>query len=467
MSVSVRMESDLAGTLEVPQDAYYGIHSLRAAENFPITGQRIPDALIVNLARIKKACAMANASAGILDAEKTKAICSACDEVINGQLHDQFIVDRIQGGAGTSTNMNANEVIANRAIEILGGQKGDYSLVHPNDHVNCAQSTNDVYPTAIGMTLYETAGQLIKVLQDLIATFEERAATFDNVITLGRTQLQDAVPIRFGQVFSAYSAVMRREMRRLKMAQEEMLCINLGGTAIGTGLNASPAYLQHVVALLSDISGMALYRSENCVDATQNADRYVALSAAVKGCGASLSKICNDLRLLSSGPNGGFGDIVLPSRQNGSSIMPGKVNPVIPEVVNQIAFRLIGYDVTVTMAAEGGQLELNAFEPIIFDSLYNGCTYLAHGIETLNHNCIQGITINKEHCMKLLRQSPSLVTALSPYIGYKEACDLAKEAQKNHMDVEDLVIKRGLMSENEVEKAADFAAMTEGIPGQE
>lgn len=252
MSVSVRMESDLAGTLEVPQDAYYGIHSLRAAENFPITGQRIPDALIVNLARIKKACAMANASAGVLDAEKTKAICSACDEVINGQLHDQFIVDRIQGGAGTSTNMNANEVIANRAIEILGGQKGDYTLVHPNDHVNCAQSTNDVYPTAIGMTLYETAGQLIKVLQDLIATFEERAATFDNVITLGRTQLQDAVPIRFGQVFSAYSAVMRREMRRLKMAQEEMLCINLGGTAIGTGLNASPAYLQHVVALLSE-----------------------------------------------------------------------------------------------------------------------------------------------------------------------------------------------------------------------
>lgn len=459
----VRLEHDLVGELPVPSRAYYGIHSLRAAENFPITGQRLPSALIRNLARVKKACAMANYSAGALPEEKAKAICQACDEIILGKWDDQFIVDPIQGGAGTSTNMNANEVIANRAIEILGGHLGDYAVVHPNDHVNCAQSTNDVYPTAIRMTLYEAADCLLDALDGLTAALDERAAAFDQILTLGRTQLQDAVPLRFGQIFSAYSAVMQREKKRLDTARQEMLCVNLGGTAVGTGLNASPGYLRHVITLLSEISGWPLYRSENCIDATQNADSYVFLSSALKSCGTSLSKICSDLRLLSSGPQGGFGDIVLPARQNGSSIMPGKVNPVIPEVVNQIAFRLIGFDTTVTMAAEAGQLELNAFEPVIFDSLYQGCMQMAHGVETLSAHCIRGIEVNQAHCMKLVRQSPSLVTAVSPFIGYMEACRLANEAQATHMTIQDLLVKHGMMTEKEAEEIMNLPALAEGL----
>lgn len=458
-----RLEHDLVGSMTIPKQAYYGIHSLRASENFPITGQHLPGALIVNLSRIKKACAIANAAAGTLDRQKADAVCRACDELMEGKLHDQFIVDPIQGGAGTSTNMNANEVIANRAIELLGGEKGDYSILHPNDHINASQSTNDVYPTAIRMTLYEALTPLVEALDGLIDTLDRQSAAFDRMITLGRTQLQDAVPIRFGQIFSAYSAVMRRERTRLAHAQREMLCINLGGTAVGTGINASPVYLQRVVPELSKLSGLPLYRSPDCVDATRNADSYVVLSAALKGCGVSLSKICNDLRLLSSGPNGGFGDISLPARQNGSSIMPGKVNPVIPEVVNQIAFRLAGFDLTVTMAAEAGQLELNAFEPVIFDSLYQGCTQLCQGVRTLNRHCIQGIRINEDHCLQLVEHSSSLATAITPQLGYAEACQLACESQKTHSSIRELVLQKGLLSTQEAEAALDPLPMTDQL----
>ena len=455
-----RTEQDLVGTMAVDADAYYGIHSLRAAENFSITGRRLPGEMIVSMASIKKACARANTLAGVLPEKIGSAIESACDEVIAGKLHDQFIVDPIQGGAGTSTNMNANEVIANRAIELLGGVKGDYTLVHPNDHVNCGQSTNDVYPTCVKMTLYQVCGALLKEMEALIAVLDERSADFDGVVKMGRTQLQDAVPIRLGQEFAAYASVMRREKDRLERGQKEMLQLNLGGTAVGTGINATLAYVRQVVPLLSEMTGIPFTQSRDLIDTTQNTDCYLALSSALKGCAASLSKICNDLRLMSSGPRDGLGEIVLPARQNGSSIMPGKVNPVIPEVVNQIAFRIIGYDTTVTLAVEAGQLELNAFEPVIFDSLYQGLVMLQHGIHTLNVHCLQGVRANEEVCRQEVERSVGVVTALCPKIGYNAACSLAREALRTNRPVGKIALERGLLTEQELQTLLDPAAMT-------
>ena len=416
--------------------------------------------MIVSMASIKKACARANTLAGVLPEKIGSAIESACDEVIAGKLHDQFIVDPIQGGAGTSTNMNANEVIANRAIELLGGVKGDYTLVHPNDHVNCGQSTNDVYPTCVKMTLYQVCGALLKEMEALIAVLDERSADFDGVVKMGRTQLQDAVPIRLGQEFAAYASVMRREKDRLERGQKEMLQLNLGGTAVGTGINATLAYVGQVVPLLSEMTGIPFTQSRDLIDTTQNTDCYLALSSALKGCAASLSKICNDLRLMSSGPRDGLGEIVLPARQNGSSIMPGKVNPVIPEVVNQIAFRIIGYDTTVTLAVEAGQLELNAFEPIIFDSLYQGLVMLQHGIHTLNVHCLQGVRANEEVCRQEVERSVGVVTALCPKIGYNAACSLAREALRTNRPVGKIALERGLLTEQELQTLLDPAAMT-------
>ena len=465
MTTPMRHEQDLAGSMDILYDAYYGIHSLRAAENFPISGRKLPSSLISHMARIKKACALANQNAGVLTPEVTQAICTACDEIIAGKLHDQFIVDPIQGGAGTSTNMNANEVIANRAIELLGGVKGNYAIVHPNDHVNASQSTNDVYPTAIRLALYETGLPLADALEGLIGAFDERSQAFSQTVTLGRTQLQDAVPIRFGQIFSAYSAVLRREKKRLLAACRQMLTVHLGGTAVGTCMNAPALYLDTVIPLLAQITGYPLQRSDDFVDATQNADSYVALSSALKSCGASLSKICNDLRLLSSGPVGGLGDITLPARQNGSSIMPGKVNPVIPEVVNQIAFRLIGFDVTVTMAAEAGQLELNAFEPVIFDSIHQGMTQLTQGILTLTRHCVSGIQVNQERCAQLVESSSSMATALVPDIGYTQACSIAKESQRSRLPVRQIVLSRGLLTPEEADRILQPLPMTFPCPG--
>ena len=431
---ATRTEQDMIGSLQVPADAYYGIHSLRAAENCPITGQRLLPQMIYSLAWIKKACARANRLSGVLDEKIANAIEAACDEIIEGKLHDQFIVDPIQGGAGTSTNMNANEVIANRAIELLGGTKGDYSLVNPNDHVNCGQSTNDVYPSCGKMTLYTLTENLLDALHRLALAMDDKAA--------------------------AYAAVLRREYARLACAQKEMLCLNLGGTAIGTGMNADPAFVHSVVSILSEMTGIPFVQSPDLIDSTQNLDCYTCLSSALRGCGVSLSKICNDLRLMSSGPLDGLAEIVLPARQNGSSIMPGKVNPVIPEVVNQIAFRLVGYDVTVAMAVEAGQLELNAFEPVIFDSLNQGVLQLTHGLETLNLHCVSGITANQENCRQEVERSVGIVTALCPLIGYSAACKLAHEALQTHVSLRQLVLSRGLLTPEQADKALDPIAMT-------
>ena len=377
-----RVEKDSIGTKDVPENVYYGVQSLRAAENFHITGLNMHPEIINSLAYIKKAAAITNCEAGLLDKRRTQAIVQACDEILEGKFREDFIVDPIQGGAGTSLNMNANEVIANRAIEILGGKKGDYSVVNPNDHVNCGQSTNDVIPTAGKMTSLRLLKKLKKQLLRLHSALEQKADEFDGVIKMGRTQLQDAVPIRLGQEFKAYSVAILRDLNRMDKAMDEMRTLNMGGTAVGTGLNADESYLRRIVPNLSEISGMDLVQAYDLIDATQNLDSFVAVSGAVKACAVTLSKIANDLRLMSSGPRAGFGEINLPAKQNGSSIMPGKVNPVIPEVVNQVAFNAIGNDMTITMAAEAGQLELNAFEPIIFYCLFQSIDTIAYAVNT-------------------------------------------------------------------------------------
>ena len=463
-----RTEQDLVGTMAVDADAYYGIHSLRAAENFSITGRRLPGEMIVSMASIKKACARANTLAGVLPEKIGSAIESACDEVIAGKLHDQFIVDPIQGGAGTSTNMNANEVIANRAIELLGGQKGDYSIVHPNDHVNCGQSTNDVIPTAGKMTSLRLLQNLKKELLRLHAAFSEKAEEFDHVIKMGRTQMQDAVPIRLGQEFKAYSVAVMRDIRRMDIAMDEMRSLNMGGTAIGTGINADEAYLKRIVPNLSEVSGMDFIQAFDLIDSTQNLDPFVSVSGAIKACAVTLSKIANDLRLMSSGPRAGFHEINLPAKQNGSSIMPGKVNPVIPEVVNQVAFNVIGNDMTITMAAEAGQLELNAFEPIIFYCLFQSIDTLAYAVETFVDNCVVGITANEERCRYLVENSVGIITAICPHVGYQKAADIAKRAMKSGDSVRELILKEKLLTEAELDEILNPVQMTEpGISGKE
>lgn len=412
-----RVEKDSIGTKDVPENVYYGVQSLRAAENFHITGLNMHPEIINSLAYIKKAAAITNCEAGLLDKRRTQAIVQACDEILEGKFREDFIVDPIQGGAGTSLNMNANEVIANRAIEILGGKKGDYSVVNPNDHVNCGQSTNDVIPTAGKMTSLRLLKKLKKQLLRLHSALEQKADEFDGVIKMGRTQLQDAVPIRLGQEFKAYSVAILRDLNRMDKAMDEMRTLNMGGTAVGTGLNADESYLRRIVPNLSEISGMDLVQAYDLIDATQNLDSFVAVSGAVKACAVTLSKIANDLRLMSSGPRAGFGEINLPAKQNGSSIMPGKVNPVIPEVVNQVAFNAIGNDMTITMAAEAGQLELNAFEPIIFYCLFQSIDTIAYAVNTFVDNCVIGITANETRCRYFVENSVGIITAICPYVG--------------------------------------------------
>ena len=372
-----RIEKDSIGTRDIPGDVYYGVQSLRAAENFHITGLRMHPEIINSLAYIKKAAAITNCEVGMLEKRKAQAIVQACDEILAGKFREDFIVDPIQGGAGTSLNMNANEVIANRAIELLGGNKGDYSIINPNDDVNCSQSTNDVIPTAGKMTSLRLLKNLKHELLQLHGALCKKAEEFNDVIKMGRTQLQDAVPIRLGQEFRAYSVAIMRDIHRMEKAMGEMRTLNLGGTAVGTGLNADEAYLHRIVPILSEVSDMDLAQAYDLIDATQNLDVFVAVSGAVKACAVTLSKIANDLRLMSSGPRAGLAEINLPAKQNGSSIMPGKINPVIPEVVNQVAFNIIGNDVTITMAAEAGQLELNAFEPIVFYCMFQSIDTLA------------------------------------------------------------------------------------------
>ena len=467
-TIDYRVEKDSIGTKDVPEGVYYGVQSLRAAENFHITGLSMHPEIINSLAYIKKAAAITNCEVGIIDKKIANAIVKACDEILEGKFHKDFIVDPIQGGAGTSLNMNANEVIANRAIELLGGQKGDYSIVNPNDHVNCSQSTNDVIPTAGKMTSLRLLKNLKKELRRLYEALSKKADEFDHVIKMGRTQMQDAVPIRLGQEFKAYSVAVMRDINRMDKAMDEMRTLNMGGTAVGTGINADEAYLKRIVPNLVEISGMDFVQAFDLIDATQNLDPFVAVSGAIKACAVTLSKIANDFRLMSSGPRAGFGEINLPAKQNGSSIMPGKVNPVIPEVVNQVAFNVIGNDVTITMAAEAGQLELNAFEPIVFYCMFQSIDTMAYAVQTFVDNCVYGITAKETRCRYLVENSVGVITAICPHVGYQKAADIAKQAIKTGESVRDLILKEGLLTEDELNEIMDPVNMTEpGISGKE
>jgi aspartate ammonia-lyase len=454
MTKPVRVEHDLLGERAVPADAYYGVHTLRALENFPITGMPIsiyPD-LINALACVKQAAAIANSELQLLDDRRSMAIRLACEEIREGKLHEEFVVDVIQGGAGTSSNMNANEVVANRALELLGRQKGDYQHLHPLDHVNMSQSTNDVYPTAVKLALQFGIRRLLVEMRGLRLAFDAKATEFAEVLKVGRTQLQDAVPMTLGQEFSTYAVMLDEDERRLSEAALLICEINLGATAIGTGINVHPEYAALVTTRLSEVSGVSFISSPNLVEATQDAGAFVQLSGVLKRIAVKLSKTCNDLRLLSSGPRAGIGEITLPPVQAGSSIMPGKINPVIPEVVNQIAFEVIGNDMTVTMAAEAGQLQLNAFEPIIAHSLFEGIQHLTNGCRTLAERCVRGIKANPERARRLLDESTALVTALTPILGYARSSDIAREALATGARVYDLVLAKNLMTREQLDQ---------------
>ncbi len=453
-SHAVRHEHDLLGERAVPADAYYGVHTLRAVENFPITGTPIsiyPD-LVIALACVKQAAALANAELGLLDGGKARAIADACEEIRAGGLIAEFVVDVIQGGAGTSTNMNANEVIANRALELSGREKGEYQHLHPVEDVNMSQSTNDVYPTAVKLALHVGIHRLTAAMAELRAAFAAKALEFADVIKMGRTQLQEAVPMTLGQEFSTYAVMLEEDEQRLREAALLIHEINLGATAIGTGINAHPDYAALACRRLSDIAGIPLVIAGNLVEATQDAGAFVQLSGVLKRVAVKLSKTCNDLRLLSSGPRAGLNEINLPPMQAGSSIMPGKVNPVIPEVVNQIAFEVIGNDVTVSFAAEAGQLQLNAFEPIIAHSLFKSLTHLRNGCITLAGRCVAGITANREHLRRTVEHSIGIVTALNPYIGYTSATQIAQEALATGKSVYELVLEKGLLSKAQLDE---------------
>ena len=457
--MNYRMEADSIGEKQVPADAYYGVQSLRGCENFQITGLKLRPEFIISLAEIKKACAICNHAVGELDEKIKDVIVLACDEIIGGKLHDQFICDPIQGGAGTTANMNANEVIANRAIEILGGQKGDYSMVHPNDHVNRAQSTNDVIPTAAKITAAKLLRKAIIQVERLNEALLCKQKEFHNIIKMGRTQMQDAVPIRLGDEFGAYSKAISRDIVRMNRVLREMYAINLGGTAIGTALNANPAYVEALAPTLGRICQLPLTKAEDLIDGTQNLDAFAYVSAALKTCAISCSKMSNDFRLMSSGPRCGFEEINLPAMQNGSSIMPGKVNPVIPEVMSQAAFCIIGNDMTITMAAEAGQLELNFAEPVLYHKLFESLIALTGAVETFTENCVKGITANEERCRELVDGSVGVITAICPKVGYKESADIAKEAIKTGASVREVLRKTKLFSDQEIERILDPETM--------
>jgi aspartate ammonia-lyase len=448
-----RTEHDLLGEREVPAGRYYGIQTLRAVENFNITGipiSRYP-LLVESLAHIKKAAALTNRDLGLLSPDIAEAISAACDEILAGELHDEFVVDVIQGGAGTSTNMNANEVIANRALEILGHEKGKYEIVHPNNHVNLSQSTNDVYPTALRLTLSRNMDGLAGEMSAFKRALEKKSGEFSDVIKMGRTQLQDAVPMTLGQEFGAWAVTVGEDIERVREAQALIREINLGATAIGTGLNAHPDYAAAVTKKLRELCGVPVTMSENLVEATQDSGAYVQLSGVLKRVAVKLSKICNDLRLLSSGPRAGLNEINLPSMAPGSSIMPGKVNPIIPEVVNQVAFEVIGNDLAVTMAAEAGQLELNVMEPVIAYKLFTSIDLLGRACRTLTERCIAGITVNRDVCRRMVERSIGLVTALNPLLGYDTCTEIAHEAMSTGGSVYDIVLEKGYLSKAQLD----------------
>jgi aspartate ammonia-lyase len=444
-----RVEHDLLGAREVPDHAYWGIHTLRAQENFTISRESIGDShdLVAALACVKAACAQANHELGRLDEARATAIVAACEELRDGRLHDQFVVDLIQGGAGTSTNMNANEVIANRALELLGRTRGDYGHLHPNEHVNLSQSTNDVYPTALRLAIIAGATRLQASIGGLAAAFESKAREYADVVKIGRTQLQDAVPMTLGQELAAFGVTLREEIERIDDGIRLLSEINLGATAIGTGITTPPGYAHCATQHLAELTQVPLIVAPDLIEATQDTGAFVAMSGVLKRLATKLVKICNDLRLLSSGPESGLGELRLPPMQAGSSIMPGKVNPVIPEVVNQIAFLVIGNDLTVTMAAQAGQLQLNPFEPIIFRALRESLSYLTTGCALLADRCVSGIDVDRQRLSQQPAESVALCTALAPYIGYAAATRLAQSAASEGQSVARLAVESGLLGQ--------------------
>ncbi|WIG28184.1 aspartate ammonia-lyase [Bacillus toyonensis] len=456
----IRIEKDFLGEKEVPSVAYYGVQTLRAVENFPITGYRIHPSLITAMAIVKKAAALANMDTGYLAKDIGQEIAEAAQEIVDGKFQDQFIVDPIQGGAGTSINMNTNEVIANRALERMGYEKGEYAKISPNTHVNMAQSTNDAFPTGIHIATLMMLEELLITMEELHAAFRTKAKEFDHVIKMGRTHLQDAVPIRLGQEFEAYSRVLARDIKRIKQSRQHLYEVNMGATAVGTGLNANPTYIEHVVKHLRTFSGFPLVGAEHLVDATQNTDAYTEVSAALKVCMMNMSKIANDLRIMASGPRVGLAEIQLPARQPGSSIMPGKVNPVMAEVINQVAFQVIGNDHTICLASEAGQLELNVMEPVLVFNLIQSISIMNNGFRVFREYCIKGITANEELLKQYVEKSVGIITAVNPHIGYEAASRIAREAIETGKSVRELCLEHGVLTEEELDIILDPFEMT-------
>ncbi len=452
-----RVESDLLGELQVPAEAYYGVQTQRAINNYKISGKHMCDypEYVKAIAYVKLAAAEANHELGQLPDDVADAICRACREIIDGKFHENFVTDMVQGGAGTSVNMNANEVIANRALELMGYEKGDYQHCWPNDHCNCGQSTNDVYPTTIRLTFIEMNKQLVAALERLVASFRKKGEEFKNNIKMGRTQLQDAVPMTSGQEFTAFANTLEEEIGNLNRNVELMLEINMGATAIGTGLNAVPGYAELCTKKLAELTGENFTLGKDLVEATPDTGDYVSYSGALKRLAVKLSKICNDLRLMASGPRCGLHEINLPPMAPGSSIMPGKVNPVIPEVTNQTCFKVIGNDTTVMIAAEAGQLQLNVMEPVITQCIIESQTWLGRAMDTLRERCVDGITVNAEHNAETVRNSIGIVTALNPYIGYKNSTKIAKEALETGASVYDLVLRDKILTKEKLDAILD------------
>lgn len=449
-----RVESDLIGSREISDECLYGVQTLRGIENFSISKYHLNEyPLFINgLAMTKMAAARANHELGLLTDEQFQAITQACREILEGRFHDQFPVDMIQGGAGTSTNMNANEVIANRALEIMGHAHGDYAFCSPNDHVNCSQSTNDAYPTTIHLGMYATHLKLLPYLEDLIAAFRRKGEEFAHIIKMGRTQLEDAVPMTLGQTFNGFASILTDEIKHLNEAAADFLTVNMGATAIGTGICAEPGYAEKCIAALRDITGWDIRLSDDLVGATSDTSCLVGYASAMKRLAVKVNKICNDLRLLASGPRCGLGEINLPAMQPGSSIMPGKVNPVIPEVMNQICFKVIGNELCVTMAGEAAQMELNVMEPVMVQCCFESAELMMNGFRTLRMLCVEGITANEEHCINEVHHSIGVVTALNPVIGYKNSTKIAKEALETGKSVYQLILDHGILTKEEIDQ---------------
>lgn len=466
--VQYRVEKDFLGEKELPLEAYYGINTVRAVENFPISGVPIHSELVTALAEVKKAAAVANMELGWLPKQIGSAITAAADEIIEGNLRSEFIVDSIQGGAGTSINMNMNEVLANRALELLGKQKGEYFHCNPNNHVNMSQSTNDAIPTAIRIASFRLAQDLLQVFRTLVKGIRAKAEEFDDVIKMGRTHLQDAVPIRLGQEFGAYANVLERDIVRIDRAAQGLLVVNMGATAVGTGLNATPEYMRRVVQHLNELTGFSLEQANDLVDATQNTDAYMELSAALKVCAVNISKMCNDIRLMASGPRAGLGELNVPPRQPGSSIMPGKVNPVMAEVMNQISFQVIGNDHTISLACEAGQFELNVMVPVAANNLMHSLKILKNGMEAFYKNLMLDLKANRESCKYYVDNSYGIITALNPHLGYDVASRLVKEAQQTGQSIREIILEKGLLTEEQINVILDPYHMTSpGIAGVE